>query len=235
MPRSQIVWGSLARAVRRPTRFDDDIRVSTPGGVLVVVGSGDFRAESLVAGEAGYRIQPSPLFAWTRPSLHTTSATCAVRTSRDGPAARRRQHARGGARGVEVGVNLQPAVWWRAHVGYTWLDDGRSAERREPRCGRRGRRPTIRISSSASARHSTSPIESSSTRCCAPSPRCRTPSVPAAELNVRAGWWVTTRAELWVAGQDLLHDRHPEFGADLPTRTEFERSIRVGITIRTPR
>jgi iron complex outermembrane receptor protein len=62
------------------------------------------------------------------------------------------------------------------------------------------------------------------------------PSVPAyAELNVRAGWWVTTRTELWVAGQDLLHDRHPEFGTDLPTRTEFERSIRVGITIRTPR
>ena len=55
-----------------------------------------------------------------------------------------------------------------------------------------------------------------------------------AELNVRAGWG-DTRAELWVAGQDLLHDRHPEFGTDLPTRTEFERSIRVGITIRTPR
>jgi iron complex outermembrane receptor protein len=62
------------------------------------------------------------------------------------------------------------------------------------------------------------------------------PAVPAyAELNLRAGWWMTTRAELWVAGQDLLHDRHPEFGADLPNRTEFERSIRVGITIRTRR
>jgi iron complex outermembrane receptor protein len=62
------------------------------------------------------------------------------------------------------------------------------------------------------------------------------PAVPAyAELNLRAGWWVTTRTELWVAGHDLLHDRHPEFGPDVPTRTEFERSIRVGITIRTPR
>ena len=61
------------------------------------------------------------------------------------------------------------------------------------------------------------------------------PAVPAyAELNLRAGWWMTPRTEIWVAGQDLLHDRHPEFGADLPTRTEFERSVRVGLTFRTP-
>jgi iron complex outermembrane receptor protein len=62
------------------------------------------------------------------------------------------------------------------------------------------------------------------------------PVVPAyTELNLRAGWWMTSRAEIWVAAHDLLHDRHPEFGPDLPTRTEFERSVRVGITIRTPR
>ena len=28
--------------------------------------------------------------------------------------------------------------------------------------------------------------------------------------------------------------RHPEFGPDLPTRPEFERSVRVGITFRAP-
>ena len=110
MPRSQIVWGSLARAVRRPTRFDDDIRVSTPGGVLVVVGSGDFRAESLVAGEAGYRIQPSPLFAVDADRLsHHIMRTCAVRTSprrarRSSSATRSRGRARrGGGRQSAAG------------------------------------------------------------------------------------------------------------------------------------
>jgi hypothetical protein len=41
--------------------------------------------------------------------------------------------------------------------------------------------------------------------------------------------------QLWVAGQDLLHDRHPEFGPDTPARTEYERSIRVGLTYRMTR
>jgi len=59
------------------------------------------------------------------------------------------------------------------------------------------------------------------------------PVVPSyAELNLRAGWWATPRAEIWLAGQDLLHDHHPEFGPALPTRVEFERSIRIGITLR---
>ena len=61
------------------------------------------------------------------------------------------------------------------------------------------------------------------------------PRVPAfAELGLRAGWRATPRIELWVAGQDLLHDRHPEFGPALPTRVEFERSLRLGITFRMP-
>ena len=61
------------------------------------------------------------------------------------------------------------------------------------------------------------------------------PVVPAyAELNLRAGWRVTTSTEVWVAGQDLLHARHPEFGPDTAARTEFERSMRAGVTLRMP-
>ena len=237
MPRSQIVWGSVARAVRRPTRFDDEIRVSTPGGVLVVVGSGDFRAESLVAGEAGYRIQPSPLFA-----LDATVFTHHIHDLRSqelpaaGPPLVVGNTLEGSARGVEVGVNLQPAVWWRAHVGYTWLDTDvrRSDASRDVGGGTTEANDPDQFLGLRASFDLPNRIElDAMLRAVAALPN---PAVPAyAELNLRAGWWMTTRAELWVAGQDLLHDRHPEFGTDLPTRTEFERSIRVGITIRTPR
>jgi iron complex outermembrane receptor protein len=62
------------------------------------------------------------------------------------------------------------------------------------------------------------------------------PRVPAySELNLRAGWMATRRVEVWVAGQDLLHGQHPEFGTTVPRRVEFERSLRVGLAFRHPR
>jgi hypothetical protein len=40
---------------------------------------------------------------------------------------------------------------------------------------------------------------------------------------------------VWVAGQDLLHGQHPEFGTTVPRRVEFERSLRVGLALRLAR
>jgi iron complex outermembrane recepter protein len=237
MPRSQIVWGSVARAVRRPTRFDDDIRVSTPGGVLFAVGSDDFRAESLVAGEAGYRIQPSPLLAFdVAVFTHRMRDLRSQELPPTGPPIVVGNTLEGDVHGVEVGVNLQPAVWWRAHVGYTWLDAEirRTGGSRDVGGGATEANDPDQFLGLRASFDLPNRIElDAMLRAVAALPN---PSVPAyAELNLRAGWWMTTRAELWVAGQDLLHDRHPEFGPDLPNRTEFERSVRVGITIRTPR
>ena len=237
MPRSQIVWGSVARAVRRPTRFDDDIRVSTPSGVLLVVGSDDFRSESLVAAEAGYRIQPSPLFAFDATVFtHNLRDLRSQELPATGPPIIVGNTLEGSVRGVEVGVNLQPAVWWRAHVGYTWLDTDvrRTDGSRDVGGGTTEANDPDQFLGLRASFDLPNRIElDAMLRAVAALPN---PAVPAyAELNLRAGWWMTTRAELWVAGQDLLHDRHPEFGADLPNRTEFERSIRVGVTIRTPR
>ena len=237
MPRSQIVWGAVARAVRRPTRFDDDIRVSTPAGLLAAVGSDDFRAESLVAGEVGYRIQPSPRFSFDATVFtHHISDLRSQELPPAGPPVVVGNSLEGDVRGVEVGVNVQPAVWWRVHVAYTRLDSeirrtdgsrdigGGATEANDP-----DQFLGLRASFDLPNR-----IElDAMLRAVAALPN---PSVPAyAELNVRAGWGMTSRAELWVAGHDLLHDRHPEFGPDVPTRTEFERSIRVGLTFRTPR
>jgi iron complex outermembrane receptor protein len=237
MPHSQILWGSIARAVRRPTRFDDDIRVSTPGGLLAAIGSDDFRSESLVAGEIGYRIQPSP-----RLSFDATGFTHHINDLRSqelpltGPPIVVGNSLEGHVRGVEVAVNLQPALWWRAHIGYTWLDSDirRDDGSRDVGGGATEANDPDQFLGLRASFDLPNRIEvDAMLRAVAALPN---PAVPAyAELNLRAGWWMTSRAELWVAGHDLLHDRHPEFGPDLPTRTEFERSIRVGLTMRTPR
>jgi iron complex outermembrane receptor protein len=59
------------------------------------------------------------------------------------------------------------------------------------------------------------------------------PVVPAfTELSLRLGWAPSPNTQIWFAGQDLLHDHHPEFGPPLPTRVEFERTVRAGIALR---
>jgi iron complex outermembrane receptor protein len=44
------------------------------------------------------------------------------------------------------------------------------------------------------------------------------------ELDVRVGWRPTPELDLSVVGQNLLHDRHPEFGTST-TRKEIERGV----------
>jgi iron complex outermembrane receptor protein len=233
MPHNQIIWGSVSRAARRPTRFDDDIRVSTPNGVPLIVGSDNFRAESLVAGEMGYRVQPTPLFSFDATVfVHHIDELRSQDLLPTGPPFVVGNSLEGRVRGFELSLNVQPVDWWRTHVGYTRLDTEirRPADSRDIGGGATEANDPdqfVGVRTSFDLPHR---IEvDAMLRAVAALPNPVVPSY--AELNIRAGWWMTTHTELWVAGQDLLHGRHPEFGADLPTRTEFERAVRVGVTI----
>jgi iron complex outermembrane receptor protein len=236
MPRRQVLWGSVSRAIRRPTRFDDDIVATGPGGLVLARGSDDFEPESLVAGEIGYRVQPAGFLSLDvtvfrhritdlrSQELPPTGLPVVVGNTLEGR-----------VRGAEVGVNVQPLDWWRLHAGYTRLatDIRRVEGSRDVGGGVTEANDPDHFFSLRTSVDLPRAIELDALlRAVASLPN---PAVPAyAELNLRAGWWMTPRTEIWVAGQDLLHDRHPEFGADLPTRTEFERSVRVGLTFRTP-
>jgi iron complex outermembrane receptor protein len=45
------------------------------------------------------------------------------------------------------------------------------------------------------------------------------------ELNMRLAWHASERLELSLAGQNLLHNHHPEYGMPDPTRVEIQRSV----------
>jgi iron complex outermembrane receptor protein len=45
------------------------------------------------------------------------------------------------------------------------------------------------------------------------------------ELSVRLGWRPAKEWELSLTGQNLLHDRHPEYGFPTADRVEIERSV----------
>ena len=54
--RAQTFWTSVSRAVRVPTRFDVDLRIRIPPTqVIGLTGTDDFKSESVIAYEAGYR------------------------------------------------------------------------------------------------------------------------------------------------------------------------------------
>jgi iron complex outermembrane recepter protein len=56
----QTVWGAISRAVRTPSRIDQDLVAPNPstGAPALLVGNSDFESETLIAYELGYRIKP---------------------------------------------------------------------------------------------------------------------------------------------------------------------------------
>jgi iron complex outermembrane receptor protein len=235
LPAGQVLWGAVSHAVRRPTRFDDDIEVLGTGGVVLIRGSDDFEAESLIATEIGYRVQPyaglsvdATYFSHHFDRLRSQEAPLVgllpitIGNTLDGQ-----------SDGIETGVNLQPVTWWRTHVSYTWMRSRieRDPDSRDVSGGVNERNDPSYLFSVRTAIDLSPDVELDVfVRAVDSLPN---PPVPAfGEMNVRLGWRVTPNVELWGAGQDLLHDQHAEFGTPIPRRVEFERGVRVGTTWR---
>lgn len=236
-PHRQVLWGSVARAVRRPTRFDDDIRISTNTGVLLIQGSDAFESEEMVGWEFGYRAQPMPIVTF---EVETFNNRYGNLRSQDAPAVGAlpitiANTLIGESRGIETSATLQPAQGWRVKASYAWLDTDimRAEGSRDVSNGvNEANDPTYMFTLRAGV-DLTHHVEADVWwRAVGALPD---PAVPAYnELNTRVGWRPNDRIELALVGQDLLHDQHPEFGTLAPTRIEFERSVRVVFSLRLP-
>jgi iron complex outermembrane receptor protein len=235
LPARQTLWGAVSRAVRRPTRFDDDIEVLAPNGAVLIRGSDDFVPERLIATEVGYRVSPVPIVSIDATAYVHRYANI---RSQELPAAGFvplviGNTLDGRSHGLELGVNVQPTTWWRTHASYTWLAStiARAPGSRDVSGGVNERNDPDYLFGLRTSIDLPHGVEfDAHLRSVAALPD---PAVPAfTELNLRVGWAVTRRADVWITGQDLLHDAHPEFGAALPRRVEYERGIRAGLTVR---
>lgn len=238
LPHQQMLWGSLARAVRRPTRFETDIRVRTPAGLLVARGNPDFTPERLVATEVGYRVQPMASLSFDATLfVHRIDRLRSQEAPASGPpipiVVGNTQN--GSATGVELSMWAQPAPWWRSHLSYT------------------GQR--VRVTRDAGSRdigtantEANDPAHQFALRSAFDLPaglmldaRLRQvgalphPVVPRyTELAARVAWQPQPRFEIALVGEDLLHDRHPEFNPVARGFAEFERSVRATVTLWIP-
>ena len=237
LPRQQMIWGSVARAVRRPTRIDDDVRTTTDTGLLLVQGSDDFEAEEMRGWEVGYRARlvsamtfDISTFGHRYPNLRSQEAPVT------GPFPITLANTLiGKSRGVEAATTIQPHNWWRVQASYTWLDTEitREAGSRDVGGGTsEANDPDYLVTLRGGVDLARNIDVDLWWRAVGALPN---PAVPAyRELNARIGWWPNERVELALVGQDLLHGQHPEFGTSVPRRVEFERSVRAMFTLRLP-
>ena len=222
----QTVWGSVSRAVRAPTRLDEDARFLI-GPVVIIQGSRDFESEELIAYELGYRLQPH---GGTSLELATFYNVYDNLRSQEPPANGRpfpitlANHLNADTYGAELRFNVQAAPWWRLYTSYTYFEKDLSLDpgSRDPTGGvAEGNDPAERfairsyidlpgrVELDASLRHVG---------------RLPSPVIPAyTELDLHLGWRPTDRLELAVVGQNLLHDQHAEFSTARPK--EVQRSV----------
>lgn len=234
MPTSkQTLWGAVSRAVRLPTRFDTDLRIQQ-NGVVVITGSEDFKAESVVAYEFGYRNAPVSQLVWSLELFHNrydnlrTQEPTAV-----APPVRLGNGLGVDMTGMKIAGSVQPRPWARVTTSYTYLHENPSLDPESRDLGR-GQLETIdpthqlqisarfdlprRVELDATARYLS---------------ELPAPGTPAyTEAGFRIGWRATSRLELALIGRDLLHTDHLEFVSPTSVRqTRLQRALFARATL----
>jgi iron complex outermembrane recepter protein len=229
--RNNTLWGAVSRAVRMPTRFDTDIRVRALQPFVVITGNPDFRSESLVAYEGGFRSQPARRVSYEASVYHNQYDDLRSQNRVPGAPITLGNDVAGHINGLELAGTWEPSNSARVHGSYTWLHRSIAAEPGSTDItGGEGNdathlatlqvfadlRPDLRLNLIG--------------RYVGALPR---PHLSAyGEADVTLQWDLRPRIELALVGQNLLHDRHPEFWSGQPNLERYERSVFVTLTYR---
>jgi iron complex outermembrane receptor protein len=222
MSANRLMWGSLSRAVREPARYDRDVRF--PGQEpYYLIGGPNFESEVANVIELGYRETTGKL------TYSITAFEHAWDNLRSGSAipVELENKIDGDVYGIQAWLDYNIADFWKLGAGGVWLQEDLQlkAGSTDP-VGVDN--PTLR----------NDPEFQWSLRSSFDLPRSvqldldlrrvgarPEPQVPAyTELNVRLAYTVFEHLELSVAGRNLLHARHPEYG-DPVSRGQTERDI----------
>lgn len=236
----QMVWGAVSRAVRTPSRIDRDLNQPGPGGLLVLLkGNPNFESETVIAYELGYRAQPATkletsLSAFYNDYDHVRSTTTNSALDAFGLPFPLffQNNIKGKTYGFELSATYQLLDWWRLHGGYDLLKEDLSIK-------------PGKSDINNALNETADPQQQFSIRSSMDLPKnvsfdttlrwvdelhnnngATVGTVPSYfELQARVAWRPVKNLELSVVGQNLLHDRHPEYGFPGPAREEIVRSV----------
>jgi iron complex outermembrane receptor protein len=231
---SQALWGAVSRAVRTPSRIDEDLSEGVPPYLVLLKGSTAFTSESVVAYELGYRTQLSSQFSASVSTFYNHYND--VRSTSITPLTivplYFANNLEGDTDGVEFSGNYRVSDDWSLHAGYTFLNEhlrvkpgafdldnalNETADPRNQWSLRSSHNLPMHLQFDADVRW----VDDLHTNN-GPTPG----TVPAYfELNTRLAWQAGRGVEISIVGQNLLHDHHAEYGFPGPTSVEIERSV----------
>ena len=237
----QALWAAISRAVRTPSRIDQDLSEAAPPHLVLLEGGADFTSESVLAYELGYRAQISSRMTASVSSFfnHYDDIRSTDFTPKTIIPLFFANGLEGDTYGLEFSGNYQVSQMWSLHAGYTLLEEhlhvkpGQTDlnaalnETADPE-HQFSLRSSLNLPRHAeldaalrwvdTLRNNNGPVPG---------------SVPSYfELDTHFAWHASDRLELSLVGQNLLHNRHAEYGFPGPARPEIGRTAYGKLTWR---
>lgn len=236
--RNQTLWAAISRAVRTPSRVDRDLRQPAPPATILA-GNPEFRSESLLAYEAGYRGQIAPRASVTLStyynkyddlrSLGFTPGTIIPLVFEN--------NLEGHTYGAELSATWDVRDNWQVRAGYDLL---REALRVKP--GQVDLNHGLNETADPRGQFSLHSLlslprgwELDATYRWVDSFVMNNGGIPSRmpaydEMDARLGWRVSAEWEISVDGTNLLHPSHVEYGAVPALRTAIARTVLATVT-----
>ena len=230
---TQTLWAAASRAVRTPSRVDRDLSQGAPPYLVLLRGDTGFSSEKVLAYEVGYRAQVESRFTMNLSGYYNVYND--VRSTRITPITvipfYFANDLDGHSYGLEFSGRLQLTDNWSMRAGYNLIETRlhvKSGQFDLSNARNETADPEQQVSLGSSldlgAVELTTALRWVDVLHNSNGPTAGT--VPQyVELDARLAWQLSKHLELSVAGQNLLHASHPEYGFPSPTRTLAERNV----------
>jgi iron complex outermembrane receptor protein len=230
-----MLWAAVSRTVRAPARIDRDLRLVDPtsgGQRYLVAGGPDMQSENARVVELGYRAQPAPALSYAATLFYSDYERLRTLELQPGGAVFRNL-GHGRVRGLELWGSWQLMRGWRVSAGGVLqdIDTGVApwSTDASARAGLATNDPRSYWQLRSSHELARGLAADLLLRRVARLPQ---PAVPGYhELDARIAWQARPGVELALSGRNLLHARHPEFGA-ADMRQLAERSVFASASLR---
>lgn len=213
----QTVWTSVSRALRTPSRADEDLRITTSTGKTTFAPNRNLDPEEVLSYELGYRAQLHERFSFDLAVFYSDYHRLRSQETIAPGVTMRDQKIHGETYGGEASVTWRPTAWWRLQGSYSHLEtqlhnavggnDTASVLRDE------GRNPkhqaTVQSSWDLTRAVNFDAVLRYVDRLDSVAPFADIPAY--VQLDLRLAWRPSRNLELALTGQNLLDQRHSEF------------------------
>jgi iron complex outermembrane receptor protein len=225
LDQNKLLWGSLSRAVRAPSRIDRDFHVdlALPKIPLIPVieGGPNFQSETADVLEIGYRAQPTSRFSYSATAFYAYYDR--LRSGQPPPAVVQNMMD-GSTYGVEAWGTFQATSAWRLSAGMFGLHENlriKAGSLDPTGPSALGNDPKWQLLAKSSLNLANNQEFDVIVRHVSPLPN---PVVAAyTAVDARWGWRVRPNVELSLTVQNMFDPHHIEFG-DSGTASEIDRS-----------